>query len=820
MASNSSDRLNGWGSDQAIKAPCVVATTANITLSAVQTIDGVAVVAEDRVLVKDQTTGTEDGIYICKSSSWERARDWNGNKDAVNGTLVIVRTGGTTNGNTLWRASATDDPYVIDTVDPTFVLAEFLNDISGRVTYTFDSSTSVSVDPGNGDFRLNHATIASATVISFSDNTADYGNPDYSPYLVTWDDSTSASLRGTITVSELGNPSIFAIFSVNAALTDGTTYVDIPVAYVTGSGSFTAASKYVVSFSRTGNLGASNGVEMKWDVSTTDADQGAGTVWLNNATVASATVLYLDDVDNAAGASINSWVDSFDDSTNTDLRGTVKLTKQRDQAVFAIFNVTSAVTSSSTYSSMTVAYVTGAGSFTADDKVSVEFSRTGDIGTGAGVRMLWDVSTNDGDQGAGTVWLNNASPASATIVYLDDVEDAGGASINSWVDSFDDSTAAIQGTLTLTVQTNPAVFAVFNVTGAVTSASTYSKIASTYVTGAGSFTAADKVAVSFARSGDDGADGATGATDAEKTNIMLNAFRISVNGGLTVQNMVDGVVDEFTDETGVDTVTSTNEIYDAINDLYGNQVAGATEDGGWAPTTTSTSASTYIDRTFAVDNGATVSHIAVYNAQATSGNLTVKIANEDSTTQYDIVVSESFAFDGSGWQTFVLATPYVVPGTGTYRVGVYVPAVTFDTAASQLRSKAVGDITGDNQAFTALSDACPRCRVTYQGAVSDMTLVSNASTALAQPTDAFIVLRQEDVDAVTLNTDLTAEVSRDGGTTWTAITLVEEAALVADRVLAGSVDISAQPAGTSMKYRIKTLNTKNQYIHAVGLEWS
>jgi len=178
MASNTADRLDGWGSDQAIKAPCVAATTANITLSGTQTIDSVAVVAEDRVLVKNQTAAEEDGIYIAKSSTWQRARDWNGNRDAVNGTIVIVKTGGTAYGNTLWRASATDDPYVIDTVEPTFVLAEFLIDISGRVSYAFDSSTTTSQDPGDGDFRLNNATIASATVLTLSDNSVDDGIGD------------------------------------------------------------------------------------------------------------------------------------------------------------------------------------------------------------------------------------------------------------------------------------------------------------------------------------------------------------------------------------------------------------------------------------------------------------------------------------------------------------------------------------------------------------------------------------------------------------------------------------------------------------------
>lgn len=55
--------------------PVRVATTANITLSGTQTIDGVSVIAGDRVLVKDQTDQKTNGLYVVDASTWSRAAD-------------------------------------------------------------------------------------------------------------------------------------------------------------------------------------------------------------------------------------------------------------------------------------------------------------------------------------------------------------------------------------------------------------------------------------------------------------------------------------------------------------------------------------------------------------------------------------------------------------------------------------------------------------------------------------------------------------------------------------------------------------------------
>ena len=57
------------------KASCAAATTGNVTLSGTQTIDGYALVAGQRVLVKDQSAAAENGIYVVAAGAWSRSAD-------------------------------------------------------------------------------------------------------------------------------------------------------------------------------------------------------------------------------------------------------------------------------------------------------------------------------------------------------------------------------------------------------------------------------------------------------------------------------------------------------------------------------------------------------------------------------------------------------------------------------------------------------------------------------------------------------------------------------------------------------------------------
>lgn len=119
------------------KASVLVATTANLAaLSGLLTVDGVVLAAGDRILVKNQTTASQNGIYIAASGAWSRAPDADASIEVTPGLLVIVEKGAT-NADTVWQL-VTDAPIVLGTTALTFEIAA---GPSGVVAGTYRSVT-------------------------------------------------------------------------------------------------------------------------------------------------------------------------------------------------------------------------------------------------------------------------------------------------------------------------------------------------------------------------------------------------------------------------------------------------------------------------------------------------------------------------------------------------------------------------------------------------------------------------------------------------------------------------------------------------------
>ena len=101
-----------------IKDSVKVATTGNITLSGAQTIDDVSVTDGDRVLVKSQSVGSENGIYVVAAGAWSRADDANVSAEVTPGMFVFVEEGTDTGDN--GYVLTTDAPITLGSTALTF----------------------------------------------------------------------------------------------------------------------------------------------------------------------------------------------------------------------------------------------------------------------------------------------------------------------------------------------------------------------------------------------------------------------------------------------------------------------------------------------------------------------------------------------------------------------------------------------------------------------------------------------------------------------------------------------------------------------------
>lgn len=106
-----------------VKQSVRAATTANITLSGTQTIDAVALSVGNRVLVKDQSTASQNGIYLVASGAWTRSPDADGTvinsiSNVTSGLFTFIEEGNinASQGFVL----STNDPIVVGTTDLTF----------------------------------------------------------------------------------------------------------------------------------------------------------------------------------------------------------------------------------------------------------------------------------------------------------------------------------------------------------------------------------------------------------------------------------------------------------------------------------------------------------------------------------------------------------------------------------------------------------------------------------------------------------------------------------------------------------------------------
>lgn len=236
----------------AIKTPCRAATTANITLSGLQTIDGITLVDAERVLVKNQTDTTLNGIYNASSGNWTRATDIDGAHEIVRGTRVLVTSG---TANALKDFSITSaDPLSIGTSGvvitelapgPELAALAALNTTglmvrAGVTSYTTRSivGTANEITVTNGSGVLGNPTLSLPNALTFTGKTVTGGT--FSGITLTASDSA-------LTLQDNGDATKQLQFQLSGISTGTTRTLTIPNA----SGTIALTSNKLSAFAAT-----------------------------------------------------------------------------------------------------------------------------------------------------------------------------------------------------------------------------------------------------------------------------------------------------------------------------------------------------------------------------------------------------------------------------------------------------------------------------------------------------------------------------------------------------------------------------------------
>ena len=317
------------------------------------------------------------------------------------------------------------------------------------------------------------------------------------------------------------------------------------------------------------------------------------------------------------------------------------------------------------------------------------------------------------------------------------------------------------------------------------------------------------------------------ATDLSNLESRLKTSELRIAGlnDAGINNSEGSFADAYTNETGVDTGASTNETYDATLNTYKNiGVSGyvtGDRNGTVTPTTTYSLGSggtieAIIDGNFGASGADSLDFGAV---QAVAGKyirfdfVTPTIIDEAKLYQ-----SATPSTQGTHrWRGSADATTWVNIGNSFVVGGVATQTQTeLNGNTTAYRYYELLGISGNT------NSAAWQNEIEFREVASaaNMTLVSNAVTAETEPTTVEVLLVNQPVDAVTINTDVTLEVSIDGGSTYDTVTLVDKGLFATGQnLLRGSADVTAR-TGTSIKYRLKTLNTKTQNQIGIVLAWS
>ncbi len=202
------------------KQSCKVTTTGNITLSGTQTIDGVSVSAGDRILCKDQTTASQNGIYICSADAWTRSTDMAVGSDAAGNNMFIEE--GTVNADLSFVCVSNKGSAVVGTNDLEFSIysrqsdteaGAALSKTGNRLDVEVDDST---IEVSSDELRLKDAGVTNDKIADGTISNGKLANSSISGVQLGGNlAALSAGSTGGIVMTSYNGSSAVADISIN-----------------------------------------------------------------------------------------------------------------------------------------------------------------------------------------------------------------------------------------------------------------------------------------------------------------------------------------------------------------------------------------------------------------------------------------------------------------------------------------------------------------------------------------------------------------------------------------------------------------------------
>ena len=336
---------------------------------------------------------------------------------------------------------------------------------------------------------------------------------------------------------------------------------------------------------------------------------------------------------------------------------------------------------------------------------------------------------------------------------------------------------------------------------------------STFLTGAQTYAAVD-----------------TSGITANKDDIALLAFKTQANGNLARYNLVDQSVDSFEDASGVDASASTGETRDTTGKYYSGSTPAAYQYWRAELENTPTASQHRYMEARVSDASGVIAGLGSSNLSTGAGAESLNVTYTDWNNMFDGNTS-NYWLDDNGCQT----TGWVQIDFGS---GSEKSLTQFEfymgsnsTNAQWAIKYDSTDTGGTGGTWVKIADLDPSATsqwnsVTFSAVTyTNMTLISNAQTAQSAPTTGDLVITYTDgAGTATVNTDIKAYISRDGSAYTSAVTLASQGTTGGHTILtANGVDLSGITSGTSMRWKIETLNqsvSKSTRMHAVSLGWS